>query len=222
VAFALVWAEGDAALNRNEAYALANCTGCTTVAVAFQVVLLVGSVDVVVPRNVAAAVNYACIDCVTQALATQLVVSLDGPLDDDGRRRLAEIWTELEAFAADAPGLPLAELRDRLTAYEQRIIDVVGADAESGTGTREAEAEPTSATTESTAGSPADATDGAVDGGADGDTDGETDAVPTTSGPTSAAPATTTSSAPVEPTASPSPSPTSTSTGTAQSTSSQG
>jgi len=89
VTFALVWADEDAVLNRNEAYALASCRDCRTVAVAFQVVLVVGSVDVVVPQNLAAAVNYACVECVTYALATQLVVTLDGPLSDDGARDLA-------------------------------------------------------------------------------------------------------------------------------------
>ena len=75
VSFALVWVDDDTALNRNEAFAAASCRGCTTVAVAFQVVLLVGSVDVVVPQNLSTAVNYACLECVTYALATQLVVS---------------------------------------------------------------------------------------------------------------------------------------------------
>ena len=51
VTFALVWADEDAVLNRNEAYALASCRDCRTVAVAFQVVLVLGSVDVVVPQK---------------------------------------------------------------------------------------------------------------------------------------------------------------------------
>jgi putative peptide zinc metalloprotease protein len=134
VTFALVWVDGDTAVNRNEAFALASCTSCTTVAVAFQVVLLVGSVDVVVPQNAAVAVNYACVECVTQALATQLVLSLDGPLDPGAQDALAALWTELQAFAADVPGLPLAEIRDRLTAYEARIVEVVRDSAEPATG----------------------------------------------------------------------------------------
>ena len=128
VSFALVWADGDTATNRNEAYALASCRGCTTVAVAFQVVLLVGSVDVVVPENIAAAVNYACVECVTYALATQLVVTLDGPLSDEGARALEEIWAELADFGEAIEGLPLADLRARLTEFEQRILDVVRED----------------------------------------------------------------------------------------------
>ena len=83
VSFSLVWADGDDdVLNRNEAYAAASCRDCRTVAVAFQVVLMVGSVDVVVPQNLSTAVNYACLECVTYALATQLVVTVPGPLGD--------------------------------------------------------------------------------------------------------------------------------------------
>jgi putative peptide zinc metalloprotease protein len=129
VSFALVWADEDAAVNRNEAYALASCRNCTTVAVAFQVVLLVGSVDVVVPQNIAAAVNYACVECVTYALATQLVVTLPGPLSDDGARQLAAIWAELQTFGEQIEGLPLTELRNRLTEFEQRILTVVREDS---------------------------------------------------------------------------------------------
>jgi putative peptide zinc metalloprotease protein len=66
VAFALVWAEdGEPVDTRNEAYAFASCTGCAAVAVGFQVVLIVGQVNVVVPENLAAAANYNCLECLT-------------------------------------------------------------------------------------------------------------------------------------------------------------
>jgi putative peptide zinc metalloprotease protein len=130
VAFALVWADDDTVLTTNEAYALASCTGCRTVAVAFQVVLMVGSVDVAVPQNLSAAVNYACVECVTYALATQLVVSLPGALSDAGSAELAEIWADLQAFGQQIEGVPLSELRDRLTDFEERILAVVREDAD--------------------------------------------------------------------------------------------
>ena len=99
VAFALVWADEDTVLNTNEAYALASCTGCQTVAVAFQVVLVLGQANVVVPQNLSAAVNYACVQCVTYALATQLVLTLSGSLDADrATAELAPLWREIEAF----------------------------------------------------------------------------------------------------------------------------
>jgi putative peptide zinc metalloprotease protein len=125
ITFALVWADEDTVVNRNEAYAFASCRDCRTVAVAFQVVLVVGSADVVVPQNLAGAVNYACLECVTYALATQLVVSVPGPLGEAGMQELAAIWEELRVFGEQIEDVPLAELRDRLTAFEARILDVV-------------------------------------------------------------------------------------------------
>jgi putative peptide zinc metalloprotease protein len=179
VSFALVWVDTDAALNRNEAFALASCEGCTTVAVAFQVVLLVGPVDVVVPQNIAAAVNYACVDCVTQALATQLIVSLDGPLDPAGRGELAAIWSELQELAEAVPTMPLTELRDRLTAYETRIVEVVRANGVPRTAVDGAESTGTAAPGSGDPARPA-ATSGPAPGTSDTDTDTGTG---TTDGP---------------------------------------
>jgi putative peptide zinc metalloprotease protein len=124
VSFSLVWADDDV-LSTNEAYALASCRDCRTVAVAFQVVLVLGSVDVVVPQNYAVAANYNCLECVTYALATQLVVSVPGPLDDAARQELAAIWAELQAFGAAIEDVPLADLRARLSEFESRILEVV-------------------------------------------------------------------------------------------------
>ncbi len=84
VAFALVWAEDGPVDTRNEAYAFASCADCAAVAVGFQVVLIMGQADVVVPENLSAAANYNCVRCLTYALASQLVLTLDGPLSTDG------------------------------------------------------------------------------------------------------------------------------------------
>jgi putative peptide zinc metalloprotease protein len=116
-------------LNSNEAYAFGSCADCTTVAVAFQVVLVVGQTDVAVPQNLSAAVNYACLECLTYALATQLVVTLDGPLSAAGMAELAELWQELARFGEEIEGVPLSELQDRLTGYEQLILDIIERDA---------------------------------------------------------------------------------------------
>jgi len=129
VSFSLVWADDGAAVrNRNEAFAAASCRNCRTVAVAFQVVLVVGSVDVVVPENLSTAANYACLECVTYALATQLVVSVPGPLSDTATEQLAAVWADLQEFGKHIEDVPLAELRDRLTEFEARILDVVRPD----------------------------------------------------------------------------------------------
>ena len=128
VAFALVWADGDSVLNTNEAYALASCKECQTVAVAFQVVLVVGQVDVVVPQNLSAAVNYSCVECVTYALATQLVLSLPESLDPRSRAELEALWREIAAFGVSLEGVPLSELQARLSAFEAQILEIVRTD----------------------------------------------------------------------------------------------
>ncbi|MDQ1663179.1 MAG: putative peptide zinc metalloprotease protein, partial [Blastococcus sp.] len=134
VSFSLVWADGSTALNKNEAYAFASCTDCRTVAVAFQVVLVAGQVDVVVPQNLSGALNYACVRCVTQALATQLVVSLPGALTDAQNAQLAAVWKELQAFGAHIQDVPLSELQSRLSGFEQQILGIVAPGA-AGSGT---------------------------------------------------------------------------------------
>jgi putative peptide zinc metalloprotease protein len=121
VAFALVWADGATAENVNSAYALASCANCTTVAVAFQVVLVIGQSDVA-PQNLAAAVNYSCISCVTGALAQQLVLTLDGPLDAATERELAELWTRIAKYGTTLEGRSLTEIRAQLTEFEREIL----------------------------------------------------------------------------------------------------
>ncbi|MGN6870805.1 MAG: hypothetical protein ACTHMY_20625 [Solirubrobacteraceae bacterium] len=77
VAYALVTVTGGADVtNTNSAYALAHCKACTTVAVSFQLVLIVGSSKNIAPINAAGALNYNCPACVTTALADQIVVTL--------------------------------------------------------------------------------------------------------------------------------------------------
>ncbi|HST48700.1 hypothetical protein [Jatrophihabitans sp.] len=125
VAFALVWADADAVLNKNEAYAFASCTGCRTTAVSFQVVLIVGNAHVVVPQNISAAVNYNCLACVTQALAVQLVLSLPGAPSAAETAEVEALWLQIQAFAGQLGGLSYAEIHARLTAYEQQLAGIV-------------------------------------------------------------------------------------------------
>ena len=150
VSFSLVWADdGSDVRNRNEAFAAASCRDCRAVSIAFQVVLVVGNVDVVVPENLSTAANYACVECVSYALATQLVVSVPGPLSDTATKQLAAVWADLQEFGRTIPDVPLAELRDRLTEFEARILAVVRPDV--------SQAPATTASTTATSG----ATDGA-------------------------------------------------------------
>ena len=129
VAFALVWAEdGEPVDTRNEAYAFASCSGCAAVAVGFQVVLIVGQTDVIVPENLSAAANYNCIDCLAYALASQLVLTLDGPLGGDSLAQLNALWAEIAEYGRNLQNLPLSEIQARLAAYKKQITAIVTAD----------------------------------------------------------------------------------------------
>jgi putative peptide zinc metalloprotease protein len=128
VAIAWVWAtDGDPVLNVNEAYAFASCSDCVTVAVAFQVVVIVGDANVVVPQNLSAAVNYECFACITAAVASQLVVTVEALPGLDRQIALAELWEEISAFAASIPTLPLADVIARLEEYKEQIVAILAA-----------------------------------------------------------------------------------------------
>ena len=134
VAFALVWAEDGPVDTRNEAYAFASCADCAAVAVGFQVVLIIGQADVVVPENLSAAANYNCVRCLTYALASQLVLTLDGPLSTDGMARLTALWEEIAEFGRTLQGVPLSEIQGRIEAYKQRIMDIIRNDPSASPG----------------------------------------------------------------------------------------
>ena len=130
VAFALVWAEdGEPVTTTNEAYAFANCTGCAAVAIGFQVVLIVGQTHVIVPQNLSAAANYNCLDCLTYALASQLVLTLDGPLDAAGRQQLEALWAQIAEYGRHIQDVPLSEIQATLNGYKEQITAIVKGNA---------------------------------------------------------------------------------------------
>ncbi len=127
VAMAMVWVTGeDPVLNVNEAYAFASCSDCVTVAVAFQVVLIVGRADVIVPQNLSGAVNYNCFQCISAAIASQLVVTVDSLPGVEQQIALVDLWEDVTAFAASIPTLPLADVIARLESYKEQIVTILG------------------------------------------------------------------------------------------------
>jgi putative peptide zinc metalloprotease protein len=184
VAFALVWVEdGEDVLNANEAYAFASCENCASVAVAFQVVFVLGDeADVVAPQNLAAAINYNCVSCLTYALAQQFIVTLDGPLSEEAMAQLDDIWAALAEFGQQIATIPLDEIDDRIDEFEEQIAAVVEADQP---GTFPQPTVPPDATTQDDEGDTTDPTDPDGTDGTDG-TDGEeepTESPPATSEP---------------------------------------
>lgn len=134
VAFALVWAEdGQPVTTTNEAYAFANCSGCAAVAVGFQVVLVVGQADVIVPQNLSAAANYNCLDCLAYALASQLVLTLDGPLDGDSRQQLEALWARIAEYGRTIQDVPLSEIQATLNGFKEQITAIVKGTAATAT-----------------------------------------------------------------------------------------
>jgi len=125
VAFAMVWADDKTVLNKNEAYAFASCSDCRATAISFQVILIVGHANVVVPQNISAAVNYNCVSCVTQALALQLVVTLPGDPSPAEAKELAALWSKIQALSKQVAGMSYSDIYARLTDYEQQILDVI-------------------------------------------------------------------------------------------------
>jgi putative peptide zinc metalloprotease protein len=125
VAFAMVWADQDTVLNKNEAYAFARCQGCQATAISFQVLLIVGQAHVIVPQNISAAVNYDCVSCLVQALAVQLVVTLPTDPSAAETQQLTALWQQIQQFGSHLQGMSFTEIRDRLTAYEQQILDII-------------------------------------------------------------------------------------------------
>jgi putative peptide zinc metalloprotease protein len=120
IAYAVVTVkDGADVTQRNGAYALASCKACTTVAVSFQVVLVVGQSDVIAPVNVAEALNVGCPSCVTAAFATQLVVSLRDEPTPALLRRLQQALERLHGI----PSLDSTDAISKELADIQREID---------------------------------------------------------------------------------------------------
>ena len=106
--------------NTNAAYAFASCTACTTVAVSFQLVLIVGSTDFIAPINFAGALNVNCPACITAAIANQIVVTLSA---EPSEELLAELNRELgELDGIDELGTP-EEIAAAVEEVEQDIHD---------------------------------------------------------------------------------------------------
>lgn len=125
LAFELLMVTEDIVGNNNEAYALASCVDCATVAIAFQVILLMDQADVIVPENVAVAVNAACVNCLTYAVAMQLILSVTDPPTGDELKQLEAIRARLEDLEANADDLTLDEILAELTEIETSIIELL-------------------------------------------------------------------------------------------------
>jgi putative peptide zinc metalloprotease protein len=122
VAYSLVTVTGgQVADSRNTAYAFANCNACTTVAVSFQLVLIVGQSDTITPLNFAGALNVNCPSCITTAIADQIVVSIKSIPSDELLQKLNEELRKLDAISSlGAAGTP-AEIAKQVVDVQKAI-----------------------------------------------------------------------------------------------------
>jgi len=124
-AFSLVHSDdGHPVRNANEAHAYARCIGCKTGAFAFQVVLIVGQADEIVPRNAAVAANYQCRACDTYAFAYQVVASVTETPGPAVERALSLVIEHLRELETNADSRTPAEI---LRALQQARTGVLAA-----------------------------------------------------------------------------------------------
>jgi putative peptide zinc metalloprotease protein len=114
LAFKIVRVNQDIVDQSNAAVAFNSCEECQSIAVAFQIVLIFSDPDVVIPENLALALNYECDACVAFASAYQWALTTGGPVHftAEGNMRLAELRKRLrELLRSDlTPGQLQAEL----------------------------------------------------------------------------------------------------------------
>jgi putative peptide zinc metalloprotease protein len=112
----------------NSATAQARCADCGATAIAFQIVLVSGTPDVLTPHNRAVAANDQCTRCVVAAEARQFVRVVDEPvkITDEGMQQLADIRQDLRALAG--ANLSVADLHAAVERDEARVLDVLAHD----------------------------------------------------------------------------------------------
>jgi putative peptide zinc metalloprotease protein len=205
ISYALVTVRNGAPVtDTNSAFAFAHCRGCTTVAVSFQIVLVVGQSDTIAPINAAGALNADCPACMTTAIADQIVVTVSKQPPASLRRKLQAALAKLNALPLLGADATPAEIAAQVAAVQQAVETTL---TDSGIVTGGSVGGTASASTGASA-SPTGA--GATESGAAATTSSTPTATSSESAaPTSSSASSSTSSAPASPTDSATASPTS-------------
>jgi hypothetical protein len=124
-AFKVVRVNRDVVDQTNAAVAYASCEACRTIAIAIQVLIATGEINVAAPTNLAVALNDRCPSCVTLAYAYQLVLAMPTllSLTPEGRAKLAALLAAVVLVgSSDAP---IGELRAQLDGLMLELREVV-------------------------------------------------------------------------------------------------
>lgn len=138
VAFDVTAARGTTVDQTNEAAAYNHdCTGCRSVAIAFQAVLVPSAPTSIVPQNGAVVLNERCTDCHGFAYADQYVVSSNGrtSLSDRTMEQIEDIQEQAERLSKSA--LSDADLTTALNNLATQFRSVVKAAVSNPTVSRE-------------------------------------------------------------------------------------
>ncbi|NYJ06723.1 hypothetical protein [Petropleomorpha daqingensis] len=197
ISYALITVDDGAPVtNTNSAFALASCHGCTTVAVSFQVVLVVGQSDTIAPINAAGALNVDCPSCLTTAIAYQIVVTVSEQPSAELQAKLRDALGQLDSITVDAsPAEVLAQVQ-AVQQQVQTVLDDSGIVADEGSTSSSAAASPTGSASSSSASgsgssSSASATASAEPSGSAAPTSSDAAASTTAAEPTTASPSST-------------------------------
>ena len=111
---------------QNRARAEARCTGCQTLAAAFQLVLVTKDWHTLAPQNEAFVGNLECVECVTWASAKQVLVATGGPaeLSEAGHARLRALEDRLEGLEDVMAVLSLEDLVAEVEAAFGELIAI--------------------------------------------------------------------------------------------------
>jgi putative peptide zinc metalloprotease protein len=114
----------------NAAIAISSCKNCQTVAIAVQIVFVIGSPTVFAPENAAVAVNTDCSFCDTLATAYQFVVQSSVPVrfTNAGKHHLHDIYKALREL--EGSGLTAVEIQAKVDELMQQLANVLATEVE--------------------------------------------------------------------------------------------
>jgi putative peptide zinc metalloprotease protein len=123
VAYALVTVSGGAAVsNTNSAFAIAHCQRCTTVAVSFQIVLVIGHSNTIAPTDAAGALNDGCVTCTTTAIADQMVITLESQPSQTLISELEASLQQLDDLSRLGAGGTPSAIAAAVTAIHDQVV----------------------------------------------------------------------------------------------------
>ena len=112
----------------NEAWAMASCQRCATRAVAFQVLLMLPTSNVIAPVNAALAYNQDCTSCLTEAIASQLVVTVTDIPTAQAQALVSRAMDRIEALRGSLASYSAIQIYTLLQGAQSEILEVLRAD----------------------------------------------------------------------------------------------